>query len=144
MQVLTYDPYLRVDLSDEVERVWTLDELLERADFVSLHARAMDKNENLFDEPAFAKMRPRSFFVNNRARDPCTHEGALDSALASGRLGGAALDVVRQSDGTGRHRLLRHSNLVMTPHIGGATHERSFSAPRCLRRRSGGLQRASF
>jgi D-3-phosphoglycerate dehydrogenase len=122
MEVVTFDPYLAVDPADEVERVWGLDELLERADFVSLHARATDKNENLFNEAAFARMKPGSFFVNT-ARETLVDEDALDSALASGRLAGAALDVVRQSDGTGQHRLLRHPNVVMTPHIGGATHE---------------------
>jgi D-3-phosphoglycerate dehydrogenase len=122
MEVLTFDPYLDADPEDEVERVWTLDELLERSDFVSLHARATDKNDNLFDEVAFAKMKPGSFFVNT-ARETLVDEDALDSALSSGRLAGAALDVSRRSDGTGRHRLLRHPNVVMTPHIGGATHE---------------------
>ena len=50
-------------------------------------------------------------------------EQALDAALASGRLGGAALDVVEQGHGDGRHFLLRHDNVVLTPHLGGATHE---------------------
>jgi D-3-phosphoglycerate dehydrogenase len=122
MDVLTFDPYLETEPGAGVERVWTLDELLERADFVSLHARATDKNENLFDETVFAKMKPGSFFVNT-ARETLVDENALDSALASGRLGGAALDVVRQSNSRGQHRLLRHPNVVMTPHIGGATHE---------------------
>ncbi len=122
MEVLTFDPYLETGPADHVERVWALDELLERSHFVSLHARATDKNDNLFDEAAFAKMRPGSFFVNT-ARETLVDEDALDSALASGRLAGAALDVVRPADATGRHRLLRHPNVVMTPHIGGATHE---------------------
>jgi D-3-phosphoglycerate dehydrogenase / 2-oxoglutarate reductase len=122
MEVLTFDPYLDVGPGEAVERVSTLDELLERADFVSLHARAPGKNENMFDEPTFAKMKPGSFFVNT-ARETLVDEGALDSALASGKLGGAALDVVKRSDAAGQHRLLRHTNVVMTPHIGGATHE---------------------
>ena len=50
MEILTFDPYLEAEPGEGVERVWSLDELLERADFVSLHARATDKNENLFDE----------------------------------------------------------------------------------------------
>lgn len=122
MQVLTFDPYLGSDPGEGVERVWALEELLERADFVSLHARATDKNENLFDENAFARMKRGSFFVNT-ARETLVDEDALDLALASGKLAGAALDVVRPGYGTGRHRLLRHPNVVMTPHIGGATHE---------------------
>lgn len=122
MAVLAYDPYLDVEPHEEVERVHALDELLVRSDFVSLHARATRENENLFDAPTFAKMKAGSFFVNT-ARETLVDEDALDEALASGQLAGAALDVVRQSPATVRHRLLRHPNVVMTPHIGGATHE---------------------
>ena len=122
MSVLVYDPYLDLDRHEDVEQVDTLDELLERSDFVSLHARATGENANMFDAATFAKMRPRSFFVNT-ARDTLVDEDALDAALASGHLAGAALDVVRTTAESGRHRLLRHENVVMTPHIGGATHE---------------------
>jgi D-3-phosphoglycerate dehydrogenase len=80
------------------------------------------ENVNMFDAAAFAKMKPGSFFVNT-ARETLVDEDALDAALESGHLGGAALDVVRQSPEEGRHRFLRHPNVVMTPHVGGNTHE---------------------
>ena len=76
----------------------------------------------MFDAATFAKMRPGSYFVNT-ARETLVDEDALDAALESGHLAGAALDIVRQSPEEGRHRLLRHPNVVMTPHVGGATHE---------------------
>jgi len=47
----------------------------------------------------------------------------LEAALVSGHLGGVALDVVRPRDGSGPHPLLSHENVVITPHIGGATYE---------------------
>jgi D-3-phosphoglycerate dehydrogenase len=122
MTVLAYDPFLDADTGAGVELVETLDELLARADFVSLHARATGDNANLFDAAAFAKMKPGGYFVNT-ARETLVDEDALDAALASGRLAGAALDVVHTGAAGGRHRLLRHANVVMTPHIGGATHE---------------------
>lgn len=123
MSVLVYDPYLDLDPHQGVEQVETLDELLARSDFVSLHARATPENENLFDETTLAKMKPGSLFVNT-ARETLVDEGALDKALASGQLAGAALDVVRTGGQKGgRHRLLRHENVIITPHIGGATHE---------------------
>jgi D-3-phosphoglycerate dehydrogenase len=120
MAVVAYDPYVRVDRpADQVE---TLDELLARADFVSLHARATAENENLIDANAIGAMKPGAFLINT-ARETLVDEDALDAALASGHLGGAALDVVRTSQEQGRHRLLRHQNVVLTPHLGGATHE---------------------
>jgi D-3-phosphoglycerate dehydrogenase / 2-oxoglutarate reductase len=122
MRVIAFDPYLDFDTHDEVELVETLDDLLAQADFVSLHARATQENKNLFDAQRFAKMKPGSFFVNT-ARETLVDEDALDAALESGQVGGAALDVVYTTQEGDRHRLLRHENVVMTPHIGGATHE---------------------
>lgn len=119
MTVLVYDPFAG---ADGLEQVDTLEELLARADFVSLHARASAENENMIDAAALAAMKPGAFLVNT-ARETLVDEDALDAALASGRLGGAALDVVRTPPGDGRHRLLRHENVVLTPHLGGATRE---------------------
>ncbi|MGO9498547.1 MAG: NAD(P)-dependent oxidoreductase [Acidimicrobiales bacterium] len=122
MRVVAYDPYTEIGPDTGVHQVPSLDELLSEADFVSVHARTTKENANLFNEAAFAKMKPGTYFVNT-ARESLVDEDALDTALESGRLGGAALDVVRQSSEPRRHRLLRHPNVVMTPHIGGATHE---------------------
>jgi D-3-phosphoglycerate dehydrogenase len=122
MRVVAYDPYMEIDPDTGVEQLSSLDELLAEADFVSLHARMTKDNANMFDAVTLAKMKPGAFFVNT-ARETLVDEDALDSALESGHLGGAALDVVRQSSQAGRHRFLRHTNVVMTPHVGGATHE---------------------
>jgi len=76
----------------------------------------------MFDAATFAKMKRGSYFINT-ARETLVDEDALDAALESGHVAGAALDVVRQSPKDGRHRFLRHPNVVMTPHVGGNTHE---------------------
>jgi D-3-phosphoglycerate dehydrogenase / 2-oxoglutarate reductase len=122
MRVLAFDPFWGDGADSQVERVHELDELLVRSDFVSVHARASADNENLFGAAQFARMKPGAFFVNT-ARETLVDEDALDEALGSGHLGGAALDVIRTSPQAARHRLLRHGNVVITPHIGGATHE---------------------
>jgi D-3-phosphoglycerate dehydrogenase len=119
MTVIAYDPYAR---ADGIEQVDSLAELLSRADFVSLHARATPENANMIDAAALATMKPGAYLLNT-AREGLVDEDALDAALASGHLGGAALDVVHTSQTHGRHRLLRHENVVLTPHLGGATHE---------------------
>jgi D-3-phosphoglycerate dehydrogenase len=126
MSVLCYDPALPYPAADGddggVERVGDVREMVRRSDFVSLHARATADNENLFDATMFAAMKEGAFFINT-ARESLVDEAALDAALGSGRLAGAALDVVRNADYAGPNRLLRHENMVITPHIGGATHE---------------------
>ena len=122
MRVVAYDPYTEIDPASGAQQLSSLDELLSESDFVSLHARSTKENANMFNAATFAKMKPGAYFVNT-ARETLVDEDALDAALESGRLGGAALDVVRQSSEPVRHRFLRHPNVVMTPHVGGATHE---------------------
>ena len=119
MTVIAYDPYAH---PDGIEQVEILDELLARADFVSLHARETPENANMIDADALATMKRGAYLINT-AREGLVDEDALDAALASGHLAGAALDVVHTSEAHGRHRLLRHENVVLTPHLGGATHE---------------------
>jgi D-3-phosphoglycerate dehydrogenase / 2-oxoglutarate reductase len=118
MRQLAYDPYVEIG---EVETAPTLEDLLTEADYVSLHARATGDNVHLMDAHALATMKSGAFLVNT-ARASLVDEDALDVALASGHLAGAALDVFEE-EATGRSRLLRHPNVVLTPHIGGATAE---------------------
>ncbi len=122
MSVLVYDPYVTLPVVSGVLQVEAFGELLGQSDFVSLHARATPENANLIDAAALASMKRGACLVNT-ARDTLVDEDALDAALSSGHLGGAALDVVRPTANDGRHRLLRHDNVVVTPHVGGATHE---------------------
>jgi D-3-phosphoglycerate dehydrogenase len=122
MRLVVYDPYVRVGELASTEQVSTIDELLARSDFVSLHVRATPETQDFFGALQFNAMKPGSFFLNT-ARESLVDEEALDAALASGHLAGAALDVVRPRSQPGPHPLLRHENVVITPHIGGATHE---------------------
>src|SRR5229473_889621 len=122
MRLVVYDPYVQAGDLASTEQVATLEELLARSDFVSLHVRATAETENLFGTDQFGAMKLGSYFVNT-ARESLVDEVALDAALESGHLAGAALDVVRPRAVAGPHPLLRHGNVVITPHIGGATHE---------------------
>ena len=122
MRLLVYDPFVQVGELASTEQVPSLAGLLSEADFVSLHVRATSETDNLFGARQFAAMKPGSYFLNT-ARESLVDEEALDAALTSGHLAGAALDVVRARSEPGPHPLLRHENVVITPHIGGATHE---------------------
>ena len=98
------------------------DELLARSDIISVHARANADNRHLFGEAAFARMPRGSFFINT-ARESLVDEEALQDALTDGVLAGAALDVAERAPGGKRHPLLDLPNVIITPHIGGATRE---------------------
>jgi len=106
----------------------SLDELLGWADLVTLHANWTPANDRFFSRDCFERMKSGSFFVNT-ARGELVDETALLHSLESGKLRGAALDVLtdEQHLDAGRHPLIRyatkHSNLLITPHIGGCTAE---------------------
>ena len=123
MRVLTFDPYVAVEVAEAAGASFApMEELLRESDFVSLHARATTDNTNLMGRARFASMKPGAYFVNT-SRETLVDEPALREALESGHLAGAALDVVRPGPGDGRHPLRDAPNLILTPHIGGSTHE---------------------
>ena len=122
MSVLVFDPFLdsTVVESHGVKAV-SLDEVL-GCDFVSLHARESKENEGLMGRGQFSKMKPGSYFINT-ARPSMVDEEALLEALKSGRLAGAAMDVVRYDPARPVNPLVGLGNVLVMPHIGGATHE---------------------
>jgi D-3-phosphoglycerate dehydrogenase / 2-oxoglutarate reductase len=123
MDVSAFDPFVAAGrMERDGVRHMALERLLAECEFVSLHARATADNENLIGAQALAAMRPSSFLVNT-ARETLVDEIALRAALESGRLAGAALDVLRPPPDGGRHPLLGLPTLIVTPHIGGATLE---------------------
>jgi D-3-phosphoglycerate dehydrogenase len=123
MRVLAHDPFVSPGaIAEYGAEAVDLVTLLETAAFVSLHARAGADDEHLIGADEIARMKPGAYLVNT-ARDTLVDEAALLDALASGKLAGAALDLVSPSPSTGRHAMLAHPNVIITPHIGGATHE---------------------
>jgi D-3-phosphoglycerate dehydrogenase len=119
--LLAYDPLIPAAAADGVDIV-PLEALLERSDIVSLHARATPENRHMFSHAEFARMRPGAFFINT-ARESLVDETALQAALEQGVLGGAGLDVLERPPDETRHPLLATPNVLVTPHIGGATTE---------------------
>jgi phosphoglycerate dehydrogenase-like enzyme len=117
-RVVAYDPYVKEPPAGVT--LVALDALLRESDFVSLHAPVTDQTRNMVSRELLALMKPTAFFVNT-ARADLTDETALFEMLRDGRLAGAALDVLSEEPLRPGNRFLALPNVVMTPHIGGAT-----------------------
>ncbi len=116
LRVVTHDPYVSQQAlaAAGVESV-SFDRLLEISDFVSIHAPLMPATRGLFNAEVFGKMKTGALLINT-ARGPLVDEDALVSALDSGRLGGAALDVVAVEPLPKDSRLIGRDNVILTPH----------------------------
>jgi len=122
MKVIAYDPYLSVEraLDLGVEKVG-LEELLQRADFVTLHTPLTDKTRNIINAETLA-LTKKSVRLINCARGGLVDEAALFDVLKSGRIAGAALDVFVSEPATDSP-LFKLPNVVCTPHLGASTGE---------------------
>lgn len=118
MRVLVADPYTKVD-APGIEQV-TFERLLAQSDFVVPLAVATAQTENLINESALARMKRGAFLVN-ASRGNLVDEPALERALDSGHLAGAALDVGRDADQTPTPRVALRRNVIATPHVAGLT-----------------------
>ena len=99
----------------------SLEELLERSDFVTLHCPLTSQTRGLIDAEALGRMKPTAYLVNT-SRGPVVDTGALAAALQAGELAGAALDVTDPEPLPADHPLLEAPNLLVVPHIASATH----------------------
>ena len=116
--VVATDPYIADDaVRDADVEPLSFDELLERADVVSMHVPLTDESHHLFGSEALAKMKPGAILVNT-SRGPLVDTAALRDALASGHLGGAALDMLEQEPPAPDEPLLQRDDVVITPHAG--------------------------
>lgn len=104
-----------------VEKV-TKDDLFRRADFLSIHTRLSGRTVGLVGAAELALMKPTAHLINT-SRGPIVDEAALLSALSSGRLAGAALDVYDREPLPAKHPLRAEPRLLLTPHIGYVTQE---------------------
>lgn len=122
MKVIAYDPFLSEERAKlmGVTKV-ELDELLARADFITLHVPLTDKTKNILSAEAIAKTKPGVRIINC-ARGGLVDEAALAAALTSGHVAGAAFDVF-EVEPAKDSPLFNLPNVVVTPHLGAATTE---------------------
>lgn len=129
MRILATDPYVKS--APKWVRLVPLRSLLREADIVTLHVSLSHETEGFFGREEFRTMKGGAFFINT-SRGELVDEEALLEALRSKKLGGAALDVLSgeisvKPDWLEKHPLRRYAqlyeNLILTPHVGGATED---------------------
>jgi D-3-phosphoglycerate dehydrogenase len=122
MKVIAYDPFLSPERAADlgVEKL-EFDELLRRADFITLHTPLTDKTKNIIDAGAMARMK-QGVRIINCARGGLVDESALRAALDSGHVAGAAFDVFTVEPAT-ENPLFGHPHVICTPHLGASTSE---------------------
>ena len=152
LELLAHDPYVdrAIAASLRVPLV-SLDELLERCDFVVIQVPLTDETRGLFDRERIARMKPGAVLINT-ARGPLVDARALYEALAEGRLSGAALDDLPEEPAKRRdwrpdNPLLTLPNCLVTPHVAYYSEEsiryaRSFAAEEVVRVLRGGEPRS--
>ena len=122
LRVIAYDPFVaELEMTAaNVEPVTSLFELLERSDFVSMHAPLNAETTHMLSDAHFARMKTSALFINN-GRGPTVDEPALIRALESKKIAGAALDVFEREPVDTENPLLHMDNVICTPHIASAT-----------------------
>ncbi len=129
MKVIIYDPYIKPETIEEldVESV-SLDELLKRSDYVTIHTPKTDETKNLINKETLARLKKGAMLINC-ARGGIVNEDDLYEALKSGHLWGAAIDVF-STEPPGKNKLLELNNFICTPHLGAFTSEAQVNVAR--------------
>ncbi len=122
MKVIVFDPYIKPEAIEKLDlEPVSFEELLGRADYITVHTPKTEETTNLIDREAIAKMK-KGTYVINCARGGIVNEDDVYEALVSGHLGGAAFDVFT-TEPPGKMKLMELENFVCTPHLGASTRE---------------------
>ena len=130
-EILVNDPYIApASVGDSAELV-SKEELLRRADVVSLHVPLNDETRNIIGAAELAAMKPGAFLVNT-SRGGTVDEAALAEALERGHLAGAALDVFDPEPPPADHPLRGRDDVILTPHMVGHTEDLYRAMPKAV------------
>lgn len=122
LNILVSDSYQNPDLESETCKYVTLDELLNKSDIISLHCPLFDSTKGIINTNTIAKMKDGVMIINT-SRGPLVVEEDLRYALESGKVAGAAVDVVSSEPISTDNPLLKAKNCIITPHIAWAPKE---------------------
>ena len=121
MRVLYYDVIRREDYEQEYGLTYApLEDVLKQADFVSIHTPLTPETHHLMNRDRFALMKPNAILINT-SRGPVVDSDALLSALQSGQISGAALDVTEPEPLPADSPLVQQENCLVVPHIASAS-----------------------
>lgn len=118
MKIIGYDPYIK---ECKVAEMVPLDEVIRKADFITIHVPLTDETRHIIGKEELNMMKNTAYLINC-ARGGVVDEEALYNALSEGKIAGAALDVFENEPPTGS-KLLELDNIVVSPHIGASTKE---------------------
>jgi D-3-phosphoglycerate dehydrogenase len=122
MKVIVYDPYIKPETLEKLDlEPVSLEELLQRSDFITVHTPRTDETLNMVNKETLAKMKKGTMLINC-ARGGIVNEDDLFEALESGHVGGAAFDVFA-TEPPGNIKLMSLPNFICTPHLGASTKE---------------------
>jgi D-3-phosphoglycerate dehydrogenase len=123
MRIVAHDPFIGAEQARDVEvETTSLEEVLARADFLTIHTPLSTETRGLINAAAIEKMK-RGARIINCARGGLVDESALYDAIKSGKIAGAALDVFEQEPPPADHPLLGLDEVIATPHLGASTTE---------------------
>jgi D-3-phosphoglycerate dehydrogenase len=123
MKIIASDPYVHSQTAKDVGvELVSLPTLYSLSDYITLHTALTPESNRMLSHDAFARMK-NGVRIINCARGELIDEGALNQALASGKVGGAALDVFETEPPEPSDPILAMDNFIGTPHIGGSTEE---------------------
>jgi D-3-phosphoglycerate dehydrogenase len=128
MQVLGFDPFLSPEKAAElgIESVSPLEDLWARCDYITVHTPLTEETRNVVGRAALEKMKPGVRIINC-ARGGLVDEAALLEAIESGKVAGAAVDVFDPEPPPADLPLIKHPQVLVTPHLGASTEEAQIS-----------------
>ena len=121
LKILAHDPYIGGWIAVEYNaELVSMNDLLERSDYVSLHCPLSESTHHLIDRDALGRMKPSAYLINT-SRGPVVDEQALVAALENGEIAGAGIDVFEAEPVDLENPLLHMDNVILTPHVAGSS-----------------------